>query len=415
MRRQRARWIRRQQWTGMRRPWRRRGRSGRRRGRMQTGRRRGWRRRRGQPSPARPSTTQRWSPLACWPSPRRMRSSSCRPPPSALPPPALPPQPPPPLPAVAVSAASTRALSSRRRVRHARRSPLRIGGALRCLNACLDGVPVGARAWPGTSAACWPACAAAPTPSRRTGSGGGGDGQTGGGARSGDGAPRATERGSDAVHGGELSLWELWAGGETDRLGMREGPPNPPTRVPVCGARRRSLPVSSRRCGSGERRPRRRALRGERRQRTVRLPPLSTALSRRPSETGPPHRGRCTAAERELSPATSSRPLGPAVGPARRWMAVGTSLRGTCCRTFEGGRAVVLPRCRTLEGEHARCSESVGSRGSSLRTRSEGRVLANSDTGARRRVDCRLSEFSRVFLFEARSRLHDGESVSEYL
>mmetsp|Transcript_40079 Transcript_40079/g.121205 ORF Transcript_40079/g.121205 Transcript_40079/m.121205 type:complete len:284 (+) Transcript_40079:268-1119(+) len=202
--------------------------------------------------------------------------------------------------------------------------------------------------------------------------------------------------------------------------GMREGPPNPPTRVPVCGARRRSLPVSSRRCGSGERRPWRRALRGERRQRTVRLPPLSTALSRRPSETGPPHRGRCAAAERELSPATSSRPLGPAVGPARRWMAVGTSLRGTCCRTFEGGRAVVLPRCRTLEGEHAplhdgRCSESVGSRGSSLRTRSEGRVLANSDTGARRRVDCRLSEFSRVFLFEARSRLHDGESVSEYL
>mmetsp|Transcript_26238 Transcript_26238/g.76154 ORF Transcript_26238/g.76154 Transcript_26238/m.76154 type:complete len:404 (-) Transcript_26238:49-1260(-) len=270
MRRQRARWIRRQQWTGMRRPWRRRGRSGRRRGRLQTGRRRGWRRRRGQPPSARPSTTQRWSPLACWPSPRRMRSSSCRPPPSALPPPALPPQPPPPLPAVAVSAASTRALSSRRRVRHARRSPLRIGGALRCLNACLDGVPVGARAWPGTSAACWPACAAAPTPSRRTGSGGGGDGQTGGGARSGDGVPRATERGSDAVHGGELSLWELWAGGETDRLGMREGPPNPPTRVPVCGARRRSLPVSSRRCGSGERRPRRRALRGERRQRTER-------------------------------------------------------------------------------------------------------------------------------------------------
>ena len=51
--------------------------------------------------------------------------------------------------------------------------------------------------------------------------------------------------------------------------GMREGPPNLPTRVPVCGARRRSLPVSSRRCGSGERRPRRRALRGERRQRTV--------------------------------------------------------------------------------------------------------------------------------------------------
>mmetsp|Transcript_10383 Transcript_10383/g.30457 ORF Transcript_10383/g.30457 Transcript_10383/m.30457 type:complete len:240 (-) Transcript_10383:53-772(-) len=66
----------------------------------------------------------------------------------------------------------------------------------------------------------------------------------------------------------------------------RAAVPDPATALPVlrsagqtpftaassaCGSSgRRSLPVSSRRCGSGERRPRRRALRGERRQRTER-------------------------------------------------------------------------------------------------------------------------------------------------